>query len=56
MAPNHAQLHSNLGMLLIRTGKRQEGAEEILKAFQLDPNSPQIRKVVESLLGPKAIQ
>ncbi len=56
VVPNHPLLHSNLGMLLIKTGKRQEGAAEIRKALELDPDSAQIRKVAETLLGPGAIR
>jgi tetratricopeptide (TPR) repeat protein len=54
VVPNHALLHSNLGMLLVKMGKRQEGALEIRTAIQLDPNSPQIRRVAEIVLGPGA--
>jgi Flp pilus assembly protein TadD len=55
VAPKHALLHSNIGLLLIKMGQRQEGAQEIRTALQLDPNSPQIRRVAETLLGPQAI-
>lgn len=56
IAPGHSLLHSNLGMLLIKMGQRQEGRKEILTALQIDPNSPRIRKVAETLLGPPAIR
>ncbi len=53
-APKHPLLHSNVGLVLIKLGRREEGAREIRTALQLDPNSPQIRKVAETLLGPQA--
>jgi hypothetical protein len=39
-------------MLSIKLGRRREGAEEIARALELDPNSARIRKVAETLLGP----
>jgi tetratricopeptide (TPR) repeat protein len=51
-APSHPLLHCNLGMLLIKMGQRREGAEQIAKALELDPNSARIRRVAETLLGP----
>ena len=56
VAPKHPLLHSNVGLVLIKLGRREEGAREIRTALQLDPNSPQIRKVAETLLGPQAIR
>ncbi len=56
VAPNHPLLHSNLGVLLIKMGRRQEGAAEIRKALELDPDSAQIRRVAETLLGPGAVR
>jgi len=50
VAPKHPLLHSNVGLLLIKMGQREEGEREIRTALQLDPNSPQIRKVAETLL------
>lgn len=54
VAPNHARLHGNLGLLLIRMGNRQEGAAEVRRALELDPASPEIRRLAETLLGPGA--
>lgn len=51
VAPNHARLHGNLGLLLIQTGRRQEGAAEVRRAVELDPSSPEIRRLAEALLG-----
>jgi Flp pilus assembly protein TadD len=50
-APNHAMLHGNLGILLVKTGRREEGAAEIRRALELDPTSPQIRRLAETILG-----
>jgi tetratricopeptide (TPR) repeat protein len=55
-APNYAMLHGNLGILLVKTGRREEGATEIRRALELDPTSPQIRRLAETLLGPGAIR
>jgi len=54
VAPNHARLHGNLGLLLIKMNRRQEGATEVRKALELDPASPEIRRLAETLLGPGA--
>jgi len=56
VAPNHARLHGNLGLLLIQMGRRPEGAAEIHRALELDPASPEIRRLAERLLGPTAIR
>ncbi len=56
VVPNHAMLHGNLGILLVETGRREEGAVEIRKALELDPTSPQIRRLAETILGPGAIR
>jgi len=53
-APNHAMLHGNLGILLVKTGRPEQGAAEIRKALELDPASPQIRRLAETILGPRA--
>ena len=37
IAPNHAMLHGNLGLLLIKTGRREEGATEIRRAAGTRP-------------------
>ncbi|MBP7049397.1 MAG: tetratricopeptide repeat protein [Phycisphaerae bacterium] len=55
-APNHAMLHGNLGILLVKTGRREEGTAEIRRALELDPTSPKIRRLAETLLGPAAIR
>ncbi|MBP8909996.1 MAG: tetratricopeptide repeat protein [Phycisphaerae bacterium] len=49
--PNNARLHGNLGLLLIRKGDRAQGAAEIRRALELDPASPEIRRLAETLLG-----
>jgi Flp pilus assembly protein TadD len=54
VAPKHARLHGNLGLLLIKKGKRQDGVTEIRTALELDPTSPEIRRLAETLLGPGA--
>ncbi len=54
--PNSARLHGNLGLLLIQTGRRPEGATEIRKALELDPASPEIRRLAEAILGPAAVR
>ncbi len=54
VAPNHARLHGNLGLLLIQMGRRPEGEAEIHQALKLDPASPEIRRLAERLLGPAA--
>lgn len=54
VVPRNALLHSNAGLLLMKMGQRREGEKEIRMAVQLDPNSPQIRRVAETLLGPGA--
>jgi tetratricopeptide (TPR) repeat protein len=54
VAPNHARLHGNLGLLLIQMGRRPEGEAEIRQALKLDPASPEIRRLAERLLGPAA--
>lgn len=55
-APNHAMLHGNLGILLVKTNRRQEGIAEIRRALELDPTSPQIRRLAETMLGPGAVR
>lgn len=50
--PNNARLHGNLGLLLIQTGRRQEGAALVRRAVELDPSSPEIRRLAETLLRP----
>lgn len=55
-APNHAMLHGNLGILLVKTDRREQGAAEIRRALELDPSSPQIRRLAESILGPGAVR
>ncbi|MGE5296474.1 MAG: tetratricopeptide repeat protein [Solirubrobacterales bacterium] len=56
VAPNNARLHGNLGLLLVQTSRRQEGAAEVRKALELDPASPEIRRLAEAILGPAAIR
>jgi len=56
VAPHHARLHGNLGLLLIQMGRRPEGAAEIQRALELDPASPEIRRLAERLLGPATIR
>ncbi len=56
IAPHHARLHGNLGLLLIRTGRREEGVTEVRTALELDPASPEIRRLAETLLGPGAVR
>jgi tetratricopeptide (TPR) repeat protein len=54
--PDHALLRCNLGMLLIKTGRREKGAAEVVLALKQDPNSPRIRRVAETLLGPEVVR
>ncbi len=56
VAPNHAMLRGNLGILLVKTSRREEGMAEIRRALELDPASPQIRKLAETFLGPGAVR
>jgi tetratricopeptide (TPR) repeat protein len=51
VAPGNARLHGNLGLLLIKKGDRQAGTAEVRKALELDPASPEIRRLAETLLG-----
>jgi tetratricopeptide (TPR) repeat protein len=51
VVPGSARLHGNLGLLLIQRGDRQQGAAEVRKAQELDPASPEIRRLAEKLLG-----
>jgi tetratricopeptide (TPR) repeat protein len=48
--PGSAILHSNLGMLLDTQGHRQEAMMELQKAIQLDPNSTEIRRVLNTIV------
>jgi len=51
VAPGTARLHGNLGLLRIKKGDRQAGTAEVRKALELDPASPEIRRLAETLLG-----
>lgn len=51
VVPNNARLHGNLGLLLIQTGRRQEGAALVRRAVELDPSSPEVRRLAETILG-----
>jgi len=48
--PGSAILHCNLGIILDKQGNRFEAIEELNIAIKLDPNSPKIRKVMETIL------
>ncbi|MEN6334421.1 MAG: tetratricopeptide repeat protein [Phycisphaerales bacterium] len=50
VVPGSARLHGNLGLLLIQRGDRQGGTAEVRKALELDPASPEIRRLAEKLL------
>ncbi|MEN6425234.1 MAG: tetratricopeptide repeat protein [Phycisphaerales bacterium] len=56
VAPNHAMLRGNLGIVLVKTNRREQGAAEIRKALELDPSSPQIRRLAENILGPGTVR
>jgi superkiller protein 3 len=48
--PDSAILHCNLGILLDSQGNRTEAIKELNAAVQIDPNSPEIRRVLEAIL------
>jgi Flp pilus assembly protein TadD len=47
--PQDALMHCKLGTVLGMQGKTAEALEEIRKAAQLDPNSPEIQQVLDSV-------
>lgn len=47
--PEDAMIHCKLGTVLGMQGKRAEALEEIRVAAQLDPNSPEIQQVLDSV-------
>jgi len=48
--PDNPVLHFNLGVLLDRRQRRAEAVQEIRTALQIDPNSNEIRSVLESIV------
>ena len=47
--PDDAMLHCRLGTLLGMQGNRAEAIEEIRKAAELDPNSAEIRAILQAV-------
>ena len=50
LAPDSSILHCNLGILLHRQGNRTEAIKELNAAVKIEPNSPEIRKILEAVL------
>ncbi|MBW7990661.1 MAG: tetratricopeptide repeat protein [Planctomycetes bacterium] len=50
LVPGSAILHCNLGVMLDKQGNRTEAIKELNIALKIDPNSPKIRKVLETVL------
>lgn len=48
--PDDPVLHFNLGVLLDRRNRRDEAIQELRTAMRIDPNSAEIRGVLESIL------
>jgi len=46
VAADNALLHGNLGILLSRKGRNAEATKQLQIALELDPNSPEIRRVM----------
>jgi len=49
--PTDAFIHGNLGLFLAEVGKTAEARMEVRKALELDPNSEQVRRAAERVLG-----
>jgi tetratricopeptide (TPR) repeat protein len=47
--PDSPILHCNLGTLLRKQGRRNEAIKELKVALELDPNSTEIRKILEAV-------
>ena len=50
LIPDDAVMHVNLGLLLNRQKHRDEALKELRIALQIDPNSTETRRVLESIL------
>src|SRR5215471_14297440 len=43
--PNYTQAHHNLGLMLFRTGRREEGMTELRRALELEPFSTVVNRI-----------
>jgi protein O-mannosyl-transferase len=49
LAPDSAASHYNLGIILVRMGRRSDAAGHIMRAVELDPANQQLRQYYDSL-------